>query len=328
MEHLQMLQLSKVRDIAHYFKPHPIGWKRNPVHVGAFVKLAGVFWKNSLILDDPEDILGVLEVLQKSSFMMLLPHLNEWVHRHARLEEKDENIDFDDYRMKESQSQDVLEVTFGYDAKGSRYVWCGSYSARIYTISGLYRGIYKQTLDIIWDQDEYGAPLPSDEKLREFQAQENHECRTAFPIIRLVDDAKPETWWIFRWIYADGEEWLLINFEEQIFWHRHMGNVVCLWNSGDGMWDPEQWALAEADRQDQPTKTILEVLEETGVCVDNDGNRESKEDDTESDTDESDKGGDEDKDEGSDRVYKPRQFWALKPDLSDRFFVAFSKAFK
>jgi len=91
-----------------------------------------------------------------------------------------------------------------------------------------------------------------------------------------------------------------------------MGNVVCLWNSGDGMWDPEEWALAEAvDRQDQPTKTILEVLEETGVCVDNDGNRENEEDDTESDTDESDKGGDqggdededEEEDEGLDDVY-------------------------
>jgi hypothetical protein len=261
MKHLQILQLSKVRDIADHFKSHPSCWNRNPVHVGAFVKLAGVFWKNSLILDDPKDIFGVLEVLQKSSFMMLLPHLNEWVHRHAILQEEDNNMDFYACLMKEWQYLDVVQVTFGFDAKGSRFLHGGSYKPRIFTIAGLYRGIDKQTQDL-WDEDEYGASLHSDEKLLEFQATENHECRSAFPILQLVDDAKPETWWVFQWIYADGWEWLLINFEEQIFWHRLMGNVVCLWNSGDGMWDPEEWALAEAvDRQDQPTKTILEVLQ-------------------------------------------------------------------
>src|SRR5271170_7866776 len=120
MEHLQQLQLSKVRHIADYFKSHPSRSNQNPVHVGAFVKLAGVFWKNSLILDDPKDIFGVLEVLQRSSFMMLLPHLNEWVHRHGKLQEEDGYMDFDNCLMRESQSLGVAEVTFGYYAKGSR----------------------------------------------------------------------------------------------------------------------------------------------------------------------------------------------------------------
>src|ERR1700733_10961216 len=62
MEHLQKLQLIKVRAIADYFalqSTDRIHYGRL-VHVGVFIKLAGIFWKNSLILEYHVDIATVL----------------------------------------------------------------------------------------------------------------------------------------------------------------------------------------------------------------------------------------------------------------------------
>lgn len=86
MEQLQLLQCNRVRAIASYSLP-PRGREgaRNhrQVHVGLFMTLAGVFWKNEKVLEHPATMYPVLQVLQKFSLMMLLPHLKEWVHRHA-----------------------------------------------------------------------------------------------------------------------------------------------------------------------------------------------------------------------------------------------------
>ena len=88
MEHLQLLQRETVCGIVQLFDP-PLNsddeddyWHGN-VHVGMFMKLAGVFWKNPMILEDYELMTDVLQVLQKSSLLMLLPHLEEWTHRYA-----------------------------------------------------------------------------------------------------------------------------------------------------------------------------------------------------------------------------------------------------
>jgi hypothetical protein len=125
-----------------------------------------------------------------------------------------------------------------------------------------------------------------------------------------------------------------------------MRNVVCVWNGGDGMWEPKEWALMEVvDRQDWPTKTILKFLDETGGGEGNDGNGENAEkDDTESDRDESDgfeacscdnddhsafvDEEDEDEDEDDDEDEDRDRHWQSIINFSDQLFVAFSKAFQ
>jgi len=229
----------------------------------------------------------------------------------------------------------------------------------MFTIAGLYRGFTKLKLDILF-KDKLAA-VPSDEALLKAQTFSNYAFRHTYPILQLVDDAKPDAWWVFRWSHAEKWDWLLINFEDQIFWNRSMGNVICIWNGGEGMWNPKEWALAEpVDRQDRRQKTILEVLDEMRVGVDDDNNRENEEgDDIECDGDDSSdpgsfdnddgsefeggededhKDGDEDEDdedEDGDDVWDYRdkkghryRYWRSKPYLSDRLFVVFSKAFK
>jgi hypothetical protein len=266
---LQKLQLSKVRAIVDYFTLQSTD--RMPygklVHVGVFVKLAGIFWKNSLILEYHADISTVLHVLHKSSLMMLLPHLKEWVDRHTIVQEEDCGMWYASYEMSKRGSRDVVEVTFGNGAKGSRHLDDGRDNPEMFTITGLYRGITKQMFNM-WARRALDAGTSddklSDEELLELQTLSNHECRRAYPILQLVDEAKPDTWWVREW-NAGTSEWLLINFEKRTVWNRHMRNVVCVWNGGDGMWEPKEWALVEVvDRQDWPTKTILKFLDETG----------------------------------------------------------------
>jgi hypothetical protein len=151
-----------------------------------------------------------------------------------------------------------------------------------------------------------------------------------YPILQLVDDAKHDTWWLFQWNNtgpgAFEWQWLLINFETRTIWHRYMRDNVCVWNDGDGLWKPKEWALAEAaDRPGRPTKTILDVVEETGICVDDEGNWESADDGTESDTDEGD---------GSEACSVDNEDFNDEDDpgqsinFSDQLFLAFSKAFQ
>jgi len=97
MTHLQTLQLKKIRVLAAYFDPPTTDWRDqgvHNVHVGVFVKEAGVFWRNPLILEHPDDISAVLQLLQRSSLMMVLPHLKEWVFRHATLKEEDGEMEY------------------------------------------------------------------------------------------------------------------------------------------------------------------------------------------------------------------------------------------
>jgi hypothetical protein len=353
MQCLKKLQLAKVRDIAAYFALQLDDVEDGQlVHVGVFVKMAGIFWKNSLVLEHHVDIIDVLHVLHTSSLMMLLPHLKEWVDRHAIVEEEDRDMGFCSNLMNGFGSRDVVQVTFACEEKGSRHLDDDMVKLDMFTIAGLYQGFTKLKLDMLF-RDELDA-APSDEELLEVQMLSNDQCRRTYPILQLVDDAKPDAWWVFRWSHAEKWDWLLINFEDQIFWNRSMGNVICIWNGGEGMWNPKEWALAEAvDRQDRRRKTILEVLGETGVGVEDDNNRENEEvDDTGCDGDESDssepgsfdnddgsefEGGedeeeeDEDEDEDENWDYDDEQnhrYWPSNSDLSDRLFVVFSKAFK
>jgi len=122
MERLQKLQLGKVRDIAAYFALQSDDVEDGRlVHVGVFVKMAGIFWKNSLILERHVDIINVLHVLHTSSLMMLLPHLKEWVDRHAIVEEEEGNMEFRSNPMDRPGSRhSVVGVTFACGEKGSR----------------------------------------------------------------------------------------------------------------------------------------------------------------------------------------------------------------
>jgi len=64
-----------------------------------------------------------------------------------------------------------------------------------------------------------------------------------------------------------------------------MSDIICVWNSGDGMWDPERWSLAEAlSPHSRGAKTISEAFDAGGESNDESGQNE-EDHSTQSDTD-------------------------------------------
>ena len=220
MEHLQLLQRETVCGIVQLFDP-PLSSDDDDdyhghVHVGLFRKLAGVFWKNPKILEDYELMIEVLQVLQKSSVIMLLPHLEEWVHRYAVPGKS--NVGWAVFNLRIDRDRgEFHNATFGMGGNGSFSLPREeSYDVNIFTIDGLYREAKEDCPEV--------NPT-SDEVRRELQVIENILLRAKYLALQLVEDSEPHTWWVFG---LDSECWFLVNFQEGILWHSHMRGVICL----------------------------------------------------------------------------------------------------
>jgi hypothetical protein len=316
IEYIQLLQLERIYDIFHLFHT-PLGphddWRyySGLVHVGLFMKLAGVFWKNPMILDRDEMILGVLQLLKKSSVMMLLPHLKEWFHSSATPGESAKGY-------VEFNSPDIM------DSAAFRTCGIGSFKREegnvcFYTVNGLYRGFLREK------HIPRHGPRPSNEECRQLQALRNSEQKAKYPVLRLVDDAEPQSWWIVGLgdqIYQ--EYWFLVNFEKRIFWHTRLRDVICVWSDGDGIWSPELWGLVEAASGLEPHKAIGEVLNEmeNGGSIDGDGESEEDISKEAEGNNHSESSVNDDGDDGDE------SYGEFIPDPSDFFFDVFSKAFK
>jgi hypothetical protein len=86
-------------------------------HLGELFRLVGCFWKNSKILDDPKCIGDVLKRLSGEGFMMLIPHLQDWVLKHT---EPEPEINSDVYSdVKSTQGTVTLDIEL-YNHKGAR----------------------------------------------------------------------------------------------------------------------------------------------------------------------------------------------------------------
>jgi hypothetical protein len=285
MEHLQSLQYDAVHKFCRFPEEFDSDLVIAQVHVGFFMSLAGVFWKNPKVLEDNRLIIDVLRVLQKTSVMMLIPHIEEWLYSRAEPGAYEENPDdgYTSVSMRDGfgQLDAGARATFGRTGAGSLSIeddhGSGNYS--IFTVEGLYRGfrqqfVYRRTIASFTDE-EYG----------ELQALTNRAQLAKYPILQLIDDSEPHTWWVFDLDGLFRKRVFLASFKRKIFWHRCMSDVICVWNSGDGMWDPERWSLAEAlSPHSQRSKTISEAFDDGGEGTNERGENE-EDHPTQSDTD-------------------------------------------
>ena len=324
MEHLQFLQYDTVRRITLF--PDTRKWTVAQVGVGFFMSLAGVFWKNPKVLEDEQLIIEVLRISQKISVMMLLPHVKEWLYKRAEprdAEDSDESYTFVNMSKASRWRLDMVAdvAVFGTRGDGNLFISDDSESG-VSTIDGVYKGFQNEI--------QYG-PTPArgpDEEYRQLQALNIGKQLAKYPILRLIEDAEPHSWWVLALPLGNpifSEQVFLVNFEERIFWHRRMENVICLWNSGDGMWDPERWLLEEAlPRKSRRSQTISETFGVEGGDVTGENILDHS---TQSDTDSSVTSGsgmddeDEDEDEDEDNM---QYDWS---DRSDWLIKVFSDAF-
>lgn len=106
---------------------------------GEIFRPVGCFWKNSKVLNDPECIGNVLKQLSAESFMILIPHLEDWVLQHTESKsESDLDVGFD---VRTSQGVVTLDVEV-YNRKGA---WlrsgCMSFKKGSSQMGGFWRGI-------------------------------------------------------------------------------------------------------------------------------------------------------------------------------------------
>ena len=229
--------------------------------------LAGVFWKNEKVLENPATMYPVLQVLQKFSLMMLLPHLKEWVHRHA-------------FRGLDGYTRLVLEdwekdrVTMGLGGEGSLTLEDdGVDDVSIQTTDGLYRG-FDQERDNNWE----GGPIGPDVYYEVLQEIKNRLHRAEYPIIQAIEASKPHTWWLFTLYHGLRSEVFLVNFEERAFWNNILEAVFYLRYHKEDLRNPKMWEVvrAGADKGECFPK-VGELLVDVGVIdEDNGGYEESR----------------------------------------------------
>src|SRR5271170_3343536 len=82
IEKLQSLQKSKCEQMLRIFN-HRYRTHASDATVGVFIKMAGWFWKNPQICADFELVFRILRTLERKSLIVLIPHLEEWVMKHA-----------------------------------------------------------------------------------------------------------------------------------------------------------------------------------------------------------------------------------------------------
>ena len=169
-----------------------------------------------MILEDDEIILKVLTLLQKSSVMMLLPHLKEWFYSSAAPSVEG----YSEFKLRYFTEYATFHTGGIGSLSREEDVGC------FYTINGLYREFRQER-----DNSRPKGPRPSNEEYRQLQAVKNTEQRAKYPILRLVDEAdSPHSWSVVARLADDlYQEYLfLVNFEQWIFWRPYFGDVICV----------------------------------------------------------------------------------------------------
>ena len=133
---------------------------------------------------------------------------------------------------------------------------CGD--VNMFTTKGLYRGS-KATMEYANYADGLDYNTSVDDFAR-IQESANISLRARYPILRHLNEADAHTWWVVQLRYMYYDQCFLINFERREFWHKYLGNVICVWNDIDDGWNPQDWGLAKLSLGDGSRRRTSEVM--------------------------------------------------------------------
>jgi hypothetical protein len=215
-------------------------WPYGVVGVGVFMKMAGVFWKNPLIMDHaPNPILRIMEALDEMSLLMLVPHLEKWVLRHRQPWPAQHHFvicKLDSRGVIQKYEPDQVAIFHPGSSILTALGW--SY---VCSVTKLYEGSEHAELaeSIIEERRNHTT-----RGYAMIQQQANRQLLEICPALRELGRASGE-WWLFSvHTQPDKKWWILVNYEEKLMWGNMCEPELCVW---DDVWDPKSWRVGNYD---------------------------------------------------------------------------------
>src|SRR5271170_4623624 len=221
IEKLQSLQKSKCEQMLRIFN-HRYRTHASDATVGVFIKMAGWFWKNPQICADFELVFRILRTLERKSLIVLIPHLEEWVMKHASqmpLAYKYKYINHDLSVNGENRGR-LSPVVFqpgSLQAPTNGGGW-------VFSIKGLYKGSEFQELN---DPSRRTEKAEAESR----QRKENQEIMSLCPVFAELDKS-PHEWWFFY--VCQDNSLVLVDYSDKRIWGNMSKQKLCLW---DDLWN-------------------------------------------------------------------------------------------
>ena len=229
IEKLQSLQKSKCEQMLQVFDDRN-RTRASDATVGVFIKMAGWFWKNPQICANFELVFKILRTLEKENLIVLIPHLEEWVIKHASQTPltgyKYIKYDLDVYG---ENRQRLSPVVF---QPGSLMAPNGVGWA--FSIKGLYK-------DSEFQEQNDPSRRTGKAEAKSRQCKENEEIMSVCPVFAELDKS-PHEWWLFY--VSQSNSLVLVDYSDKRIWGNMCKQQMCLW---DDVWNLRSWKVEGQD---------------------------------------------------------------------------------
>jgi len=251
---LQSIQRDKVEQLlltSEYWGP---GVSGDVWGIEVYTSRAGIFWKNPLICSDVDLMVQIIMELHYDNWLLLLPHLGEWVLAHSRPVSgqvsgdrlwRDELAEIVDGEVRRRDKWVVIQPG-NYGVPFYDVDWPSGAEPAIRTASGLYKG----SRHMLWrDSEEWknygeGYPPMGENQYTLRQLNMNKELVENFAVVHDIDNSEPESWWVFARFPM---EFVIVDYVGKRMWGTQTRPVMCYW--GDDIWDPTSWKLGSEGRK-------------------------------------------------------------------------------
>ena len=258
VEMLQMLQYHRVCEILNGLEAYG---ERSTIHfayVLLFLKLAGYYLKNKLIIDSFYVIRRILTEFRFNSCWVLIPRLKEWLDRHAT-----EN--------RCSHFKTVRVGVWDEDHEGDGVGKLMSFKLGNRMLGG--EGFSATTIERVASEGDI-------EICSNCHQPHVFVCDTKMRMVQDIMQSERNSWWIFHMHCFDedeeDEQWYLVNYTLGKIYRGPDGSGGCYWDVG--CWDPYMWRGDEESDDEKSPEDKQEYEQDVAevITVEKDGSTKAE----------------------------------------------------
>lgn len=208
IEVLQNIQYRRILDLIKYYFESDA---KPEIHIGWFVESAGYFWKNPKLIDDKDAIADVLYLISRKSRMMLLPHVEQWLIRHAiTADHNHPRIKLDDANRPKCGNPCIDQTAVIYN----------DYVSNSISLLG----------DIITTPSMYDEDADEDDKDDDWKFI--YAYYSAIPLVWDLRNSQPSTWWLYHNdCSGHSPGWFLVNYGDKKLYVGPDGTQAYYWEN-------------------------------------------------------------------------------------------------